>query len=134
MDNHIENIEQDNIALEGNKIEDQVVAEEQLAVSDILLKMDEIRNDLKYLDQVIVQVKDSDTAKNAILREIVTCRETTYQKMMEFYTKVYDSIKPKSAADKKKEFISYILRSIDPGPDTVVDFAEVISELAKIEL
>ena len=137
MDYDTANIEQDNnnIVAEVSTMEEQLTSEEQMTVSDILAKVDAIRKDLKYLDQVVDQIKDCDAPKNMTLKDIVTCRETTYQKMMEFYTKVYENIRPKPTADEKKEFITDILKSIPaPGPGTVVDFPGVIAELGKVEL
>lgn len=131
MDYDTASIEQDNIVSEVSTMEEQAVSEKQMTISDILLKVDEIRNDLKYLDQVVAQIKDSDAPKNVTLKDIVTCRETTYQKMMEFYTKVYDDIRHKSAADEKKEFITGVLSSIPTVPGAVVDFPGVIAELCK---
>jgi hypothetical protein len=48
-------------------------------------------------------------------RDIVRAREATNQKMIEFYERVYDDIKPKSADGDIKQFILELVRNTQPG-------------------
>lgn len=69
----------------------------------LLKKLDEIQNNSGYLNQAFDTIEkipqssgadgESAGAKAAAVADIVRCRETTNQKLIELYSKMYDSIK-----------------------------------------
>ncbi len=61
------------------------------------------------------------------LNDIIKCRETTNQKLIEFYKNVYNDIKPISKSDSLK-WIKECIAVVEPGVE-LPNFAEIINQL-----
>ena len=77
----------------------------ELTVGYILAQMEKVNANIEYISKAIESIKavnSSDTEDNVALSKvdsinnIVTLRETTNQKLLAMYEKMYDDIKPKN--------------------------------------
>ncbi len=136
---------QEDIIMNENKLSDKTVVIEEnvskesankeiLTVFDVMAKLDELRNDLNYLNDVIEQVEDSDEEKLEVLESIVQTREGTYHKLISFYEKVYDDVKPRAlSAERRAEFI---LEAMQKMPEQAAgahspDYASLIKSISE---
>lgn len=101
---------------------------EKVTIEYILKQIELIRTDSVYLEKAIEDMSSMDeiplpdncynfsfVTKAEGWRDIVNARETTNQKMIEFYEKVYDDIKPKSTEGDIKQFIIELVQNTKPG-------------------
>lgn len=89
-----------------------------------LEQIERIANDKAYLTEAfdtlyaaasnneptIEQGGSNDKVAEAVA-ETVKVRETTNQKLIEFYSKMVDDLKPKTAADAKQQFLDFVMNS-----------------------
>ncbi len=113
-----------------NNIETPVLPE-KVTVEYILGKIEQIQaeNEQFYNDISKRYDGSSDTGLEQ-LKTIVMCRETTNQRIIEFYKKIYDGIKPVN----KIESLSWIKECIGTAKMGVKlpDFVEIIKQLNSI--
>lgn len=105
---------------------------EALTVSDILEKIETLIKDSDYLNAIIEQVRSSDAAKGEVLQQIVLARETTYQRVISFYEKVYEDLSPKTLDGEKRA--QYMLEAVSRLPELVEgapspDYGGMIAEI-----
>ena len=138
---------QEDIIMNENKLDETVVEEEkvlkeientnkkELTVFDVMAKLDELRNDLGYINNIIAQVEDSDEEKLEVLDNIVCTRENTYHKLISFYEKLYDDVKPKAfSAEQRAEFILEAMGKL-PAPVAGApspDYASLIKNISEV--
>ena len=72
----------------------------------------------------------SGQAKATAIADVVRCRETTNQKLLAFYEKVYDDLKPQKSV--KKAALEVLSQAVnrnysDPEPDQIANLAEALS-------
>ena len=97
------------------------VAEEaqndQLTVAYILGQIEKIFADNEHIHEALIKlegVKSGDIgaqAKAQGIADVVKCRETTNQRLLRFYEKLYDDIKPKTDEQEqklRKQFLDFV--------------------------
>ena len=105
---------------------------EKFTVFDIMTKIDELRDDLAYINDIIAQVGDSDEEKLSVLERIVRIREETYNKLIHFYEKVYDDVRPRAfSAEQRAEFVLGAIEKLPaPAPNAPApDYADLIKSV-----
>ena len=83
-----------------------------LTVDYILSRIEKISEDTEYLKQAIATIEGMQTPEDVVdmsgaqkaqgLADIVRCRETTNQKLIEFYKELYNDIKPQRISAKDR--------------------------------
>lgn len=117
-------------------------AQPELTVGYILQQIEKIQQDnehiykaLETLSAVVSGQGPGDVAgegKAKGIADTVKCRETTNQKLIAFYEKLYDDVKPpKSTKETALEIISQAVNRdySDPEPDQIANLAEAISSM-----
>lgn len=102
-----------------------------------LEQIERIANDQKYITEAMDALKSAASNSEATIEqggtndkvaeavaETVKCRETTNQKLIEFYSKMVDDLKPNAKPEKKidKSVIDLIQTMYGKVLDTTVDF------------
>ncbi len=151
-DKNLEDIMDNNI-IPANEIKNDAEAaatEEKITLTPeyILEQIEGIRKDSSYLHSVIEKLSRCDDAaipeelpfsvnaplgivtKSEALRDIVRCRETTNQKMIEFYEKIYDDMKTADATNYNR-FIIDMIKATNAGAG-LPDYTGIIRELGKL--
>ncbi len=113
---------------------------EKFTLDYCLEQIEQIRLQTKYLNNVIAELSKITTAgpgdicgseRAQALGDVVKCRETTNQKLIAFYEKMYDDLKPAKATLTKEEIVGMLNESLTISflPDDVrVILAETISQ------
>ena len=133
--------------LEENLMEDnkeRIVNEElpeKITIEYILKQIETIRTDNTYLKKAVEDMNKMDeiplpdncynfsfVTKAEGWRDIVNAREATNQKMIEFYEKVYDDIKPKSTDGDLKQFVIELVQNTKPGT-VPPDYNAILSKI-----
>ena len=127
---------------EIEKIEEMSGSEPELSVGYILSQIEKIQQDnehiykaLDTLSGIVSGQGPADVAgqgKAIGIADTVKCRETTNQKLIAFYEKLYDDIKPpKSTKEMALEIVSQAVnRSYsNPEPEQIANLAEAISSV-----
>lgn len=124
---------------EDNEMSDNKETKSVYNIEYILLQIAKIQEQTEYLNNAIEKLSlmgDGDSgdcgapgniqgqAKAQAMGDIVRCRETTNQKMLAFYEKMYDDLKP--ANDNKKLEVLSKLADIASNTD---DYASEKSEM-----
>ncbi len=101
-------------------------AKQDSNIAYVLKQMELIREQTDYLNNALdklSQMGDGDSgqpgapgdiqgeAKAKAICDIVKCRETTNQKLLDFYERLYDDSKQKNTHNEKLEFISSIMNN-----------------------
>lgn len=117
---------------------------DDITVEYILSQIEGIRKDNEYLNTVIAKLAQSEdisipdlphtmgeslgiVTKAEGFRDIVRCRETTNQKLIEFYEKVYNDIKPINP-NSAKDLVVEMIRATNPGAE-VPDYVGLLNTL-----
>lgn len=93
-------------------------------IDRISRETDHIRNALQNLDGVASGAGPGDiagAAKAEAIADVVKCRETTNQKLIEFYTKMYDDLRPVTK-DNVAETLMYLAKDENPSDDEFLDY------------
>ncbi|MDF2543866.1 MAG: hypothetical protein K0S47_3584 [Herbinix sp.] len=126
---------------DNNDIIVNEVLPEKVTVEYILKQIETIRSNNEYLTKAVEDMNRmvepslpeycnnlNFVTKAEGWRDIVMARETTNQKMISFYEKIYDDIKPKSSNDEIKQFVLDIVRNTKPGAEQP-DYHAILSYL-----
>lgn len=79
----------------------ETAAPNKLNVHYCLDQIEKILNQTDYLHQAIAQVENVGEAGAMALGNMVEAREHTNQKLIAFYQKMYDDLKPKAPSEKE---------------------------------
>ena len=113
-------ITEDNKMADTEKIEKNEVTEvvtEKYTLSYALEMIEKIAENDKYLGETIRALEAVESKgpgdivgaeKAKAAADIVRCRETTNQKLIEFYSKMADDLKPRSRYDEKAQFLEWV--------------------------
>ena len=114
---------------------------EKFTLAYCLEQIEQIRLQTKYLHNVIAELSKITTAgpgdicgseRAQALGDVVKCRETTNQKLIAFYEKMYDDLKPVRAKfTPKEELIAMLVDKLStPGlpPDTQQSIKEILEK------
>ena len=103
------------------------VTTEKFSMNYCLEQMEKIISQTEYLHhtiQALSEMKNSDgpddlagQARGQALGDIVKCREATNQRLIAFYEKMYDDLKPKTTAQKR-----------NASPESIAFFRERFSD------
>ena len=117
-------------------------SEPELTVGYILSQIEKIQQDnehilkaLSSLENLVINNGGGDIANQArseAIGNVVTSRETTNQKLIAFYEKLYDDIKPpRSTEETALEIVSQAVSHNygDAGPEQIANLAEAISSM-----
>jgi hypothetical protein len=148
-DKYLEDIEMENNINEkfipAQEKEIPSLKKEDVTVEYILSQIEAIRKDTEYLHMAIDKLAQSQdiTLPEALphnmgatlgivtkaegLRDMVRCRETTNQKLIAFYEKVYNDIKPLSSG-YAKDLIVEMIRATNAGTEAP-DYIGIINAL-----
>ena len=130
----------DEMDLEDNHMSENTVnTAEKTTVSYILEQMDKIVSQTEYLNAAIEELGGHSTespqdaledARAAALVDIVRCRETTNQKLIAFYEKIYNDQKPQpTLLDRKLQLLETIAGNPPlPGPHPTNDHLRMLIE------
>ncbi len=101
-----------------------------------LEQIEKIQSQTEHLNQVITELRSMETSggaagfadsqKATTLAEMVKCRETTNQKLLAFYEKMYDDLKPRPSA---KEQALAVLGAAIERHDVTEEMLESISNM-----
>lgn len=109
-------------------------APEKLSINYCLEQIERISKQTEYLNQTIEQLgcmADGDNAeacspgntlgaaKAQALADVVRCRETTNQKLIAFYEKVYDDLKPRTSSSREEVAARLTEALLDPTVDLI---------------
>ena len=93
-----------NEAIETEKIAEEIRSWGKLSMDYVLDKIEAVRKDSEYLYKTVhaletMQVSQgpediAGQAKAQALADVVRCRETTNQQLIQLYTRMYDDLKP----------------------------------------
>lgn len=111
------------LACPPSELEDNDMSEEKLSMNYVLEQMEKIMAETEYLHKTIEAIRSIDPAsgpgditgqaKAEALATVVKCRETTNQKMLAMYEKMYDDLKPQVPTRKdKRDTVMDTLRMI----------------------
>lgn len=114
--------------------------EHKLTVPELLERIDSLRSDMNYLQDVLTQIAELPTQEmefpNALevhivtnaeaMRDSVMARETTIQKLIALYEKMYDDIKPNKVNTIKRQFILDMLKNTPISDGEAPNFAGMI--------
>lgn len=115
---------------------------DKLTVNYILEQLEKIRTDTEYLHQAISQLGQlgnaqipgdvAGAAKAEALGNVVKCRETTNQKLIAFYEKLYSELNPQYSMKERAFFI--VERMDKAGQLSPEDFNMILDNLRHMEL
>lgn len=97
----------ENIAIEQNEAEDNA-GTNKYSIEYCLEQIEQIAHQTEHVTQAISELRQIEhsgaddsagQAKAAALSDVVKCRETTNQKLLQFYEKVYDDLKAPTVVD-----------------------------------
>ncbi len=125
--------------MEDNKDRVDNELHEKITIEYIMKQIEAIRTDNTYLLKAVEDMNRMDdislcdgcyniVTKAEGWRDIVRAREATNQKMIEFYEKVYDDMKPKSADSDIKQFIIELVQNTKPGTQPP-DYNTILSKI-----
>lgn len=113
------------------------MSEEKLSMNYVLEQIEKIMQETEYLHSTIAALEAIGPAsgpgdiaganKAEALATVVKCRETTNQKMLALYEKMYDDLKPEKIADVKTDKQLLALNAVE-NIFTSVDVDEDIAE------
>ena len=120
----LEDIKMDNINIDKTTGEVIEIPASKYNLEYALEQIERIANDKAYLTEAfdalyaaasnneptIEQGGSNDKVAEAVA-ETVKVRETTNQKLIEFYSKMVDDLKPKTDADSKQQFLDFVMNS-----------------------
>lgn len=147
-DKYLEDIKMDNNYIIPEINTAQNIAKADITVEYILSQIEGIRKDSEYLNSVIEKIGQYEeitlpgnlpdhmnspvgiVTKAEGLRDIVRCRETTNQKLIEFYGKVYDDIKPANN-NALNSFIIEMIKATNAGAEKP-DYVGIIQSMGKL--
>ncbi|MDD4125703.1 MAG: hypothetical protein PHW77_08295, partial [Eubacteriales bacterium] len=147
-DKNLEDFKMDNNYIVPELNAAQNISKADITVEYILSQIEGIRKDSEYLNSVIEKIgqyEDISLPENLPqnmmsplgivtraegLRDIVRCRETTSQKLIEFYGKVYDDIKPANASSLNG-FIIEMIKATNAGAE-MPDYVGIIQAMGKL--
>ncbi len=107
---HMEKVEENKAVTENSDV---------LTVREILNAISEIHNDKAYISEAFAKLDTVKSggpgdvgaqAKAMAIADVVKCRETTNQKLLDFYQRLYDDIKPKTIKQKAMELVEMALK------------------------
>ena len=116
----------------------------ELSVGYILSQIEKIRQENEYiykaletLSEIVSGQGPADVAgegKAKGIAETVKCREATNQKLIAFYEKLYDDIKPPKLKSTKEAALEIISQAVNrdyssPEPEQIANLAEAISSM-----
>ena len=119
-------------------------SEPELSVGYILSQIEKIQQDnehifkaISVLDSLVLDDGVGDIANQArceAIGDVVKCRETTNQKLIAFYEKLYDDIKPPKLKSTKEAALEIISQAVNrdysnPEPEQIANLAEAISSM-----
>ncbi len=132
----------------GKAVEDisetALSAQPELSIGYILSQIEKIQQDNEYIYKALETLSGivsgqgpADVAGEGKANGIATtvkCRETTNQKLIAFYEKLYDDIKPPKQRSTKEMALDIISQAVncnygDSDPDQLANLAEAISSM-----
>ncbi len=109
---------------------------DKFTINYCLEQIEKIQSQTEHLNQVITELRNMETSggaagfadsqKATTLAEVVKCRETTNQKLLAFYEKMYDDLKPRPSL--KEQALSVLGEAVDRH-DVTEEMLESISNM-----
>ncbi|MBQ8862284.1 MAG: hypothetical protein IJ021_06050 [Clostridia bacterium] len=134
-----DNIETINEEAEITKAK-EIQANGSLTVEYILSRIEKISEDTEYLKKAIAAVDSMQMPEGVVdmsgsqkakgLADMVRCRETTNQKLIEFYREIYNDIKPSKVSSKDRlDIVTLAFDALGETEDS--DSINAIQQLAE---
>ena len=116
-------------------------ADEKMTIGYVLGQIEKIQSDTLYLQDCIKSLEGmrpphvpdvvdiAGEQKAKALAQVVTCRETTNQRLIAFYEKIYDDLKPSKPIDTERiAVLSTLTETLGEGM-TPVECKEALTEI-----
>ena len=109
-----------------------------ISVSYVLEKIEQIAEDRDYIHKALEQLAlmpksdPGDIAgqeKAKAIGDIVRCRETTNQRLIAFYEKLYEDLKPQSPKLKALETLNELAKNADLDADCAEQLANIFGDI-----